>query len=198
MKTNKEKYKSAFSVLHMPEPVKLENKESVMNKRVLNPAAAIGLAALILSGGSIAYANDFAGIKTTIQGWINGESVNVEVVPSGENSYEFYDSETGESLGGGGGVSLDGFGKETPLSPEEVLESRAVELDKKEDGSIVFHFYDQNYDLSDDFKKAKEGYYKVTKDGETYYFHFEVDENSTSLEQQDKPQTDESLYINLD
>lgn len=197
MKTNKEKYKSAFSVLHMPEPVNLENKESVMKPRILKPAMAFSLAAVILGGSSIAYANDFAGIKTTIQGWINGESVNVEVVPDESSGYEFYDSETGESLGGGGGVEFDEFGNEKPLSAKEVLDQRAVELSKEKDGSIVFHFYDENYDLTDDFKNSSKGYYKVMRDDKAYYFVFEVDENSTSLQQNEKPQNQESLYIEL-
>ena len=56
MKTNKERYKQAFSNLQMPKPVDL--KEETMNKKtkmILRPAIAFSLAALLLGGSALAY-----------------------------------------------------------------------------------------------------------------------------------------------
>lgn len=75
MKTNKERYKQAFSNLQMPKPVDL--KEETMNKKtkmILRPAIAFSLAALLLGGSALAYATDAGGIRTKVSGWFGAKN----------------------------------------------------------------------------------------------------------------------------
>ena len=54
---------------------------------------------------------------------------------------------------GGGGVAIDAFGHERPLTEEEIMEDiTAPEVSYKEDGSVWVYWFNQKIDITDKFK----------------------------------------------
>ena len=175
MKTNKERYKQAFSNLQMPKPVDL--KEETMNKKtkmILRPAIAFSLAALLLGGSALAYATDAGGIRTKVNGWFGGQERNVEAVSNGDIGYEFYDPENGEYIGGGGGVSFYAFGNEIPMDAQEVFDQYSTQIEKKED-KYFLHLYENSYEITDLLHPGKTIYVQGKGNGIIHYAKITLD-----------------------
>ena len=61
---------------------------------------------LVLSGGTICYANDVGGIRTIVTSWFEGKQTQIEAVDDGDLGYNFYKENEDEPFMGGGGVAF--------------------------------------------------------------------------------------------
>ncbi|SEL00416.1 hypothetical protein [Ruminococcus albus] len=172
--TNKEKYQRTFSVLHASE---LDLEETAMNKRkgirISKRITAVCAAAAIVAAMSVgAYAADIGGIQRKVQIWFHGDQTAAVLDIQQQDSmtqYELkYTDENGEEREvHGGGVALDAFGNETPLSEDDIMEhiSNQVEVLHKEDGSVWAYYKGCSMDITDKFDE--DGYcYVQLKDGD--------------------------------
>ncbi len=156
--TDKERYKRTFSVLHAPESIIAEAEG--MKKRSRSTAArfAVICAAVILVLGlaSIAYAADIGGIQRHIQLWINGDQTDavLEIQHGEHTEYTLtYTDENGvEHESGGGGIAVDIFGRERPLTEEEIMEHlNAPDVQYRDDGTVWVYCRSQCVDITDKF-----------------------------------------------
>lgn len=164
--TNKEKYKQAFSALHISDEFSMEvkkmtmntNKNSIKNSNRLKlnrVVAGIAACALILGGATLAYANDFYGIQRTVQLWIHGDQTDVTIQFDGNGSYSMdYIDDNGESRHqGGGGVAIGNDGTERPLTEDELLkELTRPDVHYDDNGSVWVYWMDQKIDITDKFE----------------------------------------------
>ena len=172
--TNHEKYKQAFSAIHISDDFSLEvNKMATTSKKMKLNKLVAGVAACVLIVGSsaTAYAADIGGIQRILQLWFQGEQTNVTVEFDGNGNYEmdYVDGEGNNRHQGGGGVSYDGNGKERPLTEEELLEvMNSPEVCYLDDGSVWVYWYNQKIDITDKFEDGV-CYIKLVNGDETLY-----------------------------
>lgn len=172
--TNKEKYKQAFSTMHISDEFSLEvkkmtttNKKPKLNRLVASIAACV----LIVSSATMVYAIDFCGIQRTFQVWIHGEQSNVTIQFDGNGNYDmnYIDDEGTSQHQAGGGVAFDVFGNERPLTEEEIMEEiTSPDVSYKEDGSVWVYWFDQKIDITDKFENNI-CYVKLENGDETLY-----------------------------
>lgn len=172
--TNKERYKQAFSAIHISDEFSLEVKEmkTAPYKPRLNRFVACAAACAVIAGtATAAYAADFCGIRRTVQLWLHGDQTSVTIDFDGNGSYTFdYVGEDGAtSTRGGGGVAMEGSGAERPLTPDELLEElNTPEVAYLADGSVWVYWFDQKIDITDKFEDDI-CYVKLVNDDETLY-----------------------------
>ena len=172
--TNQEKYKQAFSAMHISDDFSLEvnkmttkSKKMKLNKLVASVAACI----LIIGSATVAYATDFCGIQRTIQLWIQGEQTDVTIQFDGNGNYEmdYFDGDGNTQHQGGGGVAFDIFGNERPLSEEELMENlNSPDVRYLDDGSVWVYWFDQKIEITDKFEDDV-CYVKLENGKETLY-----------------------------
>ena len=140
--TNKEKYRRAFGMLHASEDILTEvkrmetKKHFSLRKAVLLCAAVIAVFAM----AGVCYAEDVGGIQRTIQLWCYGDQTDA-VLEIQDGSYELtYEAADGVHSEGGGGVAIDAFGRERPLTEEELLEDlqNRIDVTYREDITDLF------------------------------------------------------------
>ncbi len=194
MKTNKQKYKDTFASLTCIEPIKVEEK-TMKKQHKISLAFAMSVLVLVLSGGTICYANDVGGIRTIVTSWFEGKQTQIEAVDDGDLGYNFYKDNEDEPFMGGGGVAFEN-GKEVKLSAEDVLEANARYVDKKEDGTIMLYDHDLALDITN---YIKDGQAKliVSREGEDVYWNIEVDDNSVSVETNPNKPLDADQYVRV-
>lgn len=172
--TNKEKYKQAFSAIHISDDFSLEvNKMGTTGKnRKLNRlAVSIAVCVLIIGSAAIAYAADVGGVQRIIQLWRNGEQTDVTIEFDGNGNYEmnYVDENGNEKHQGGGGVAIDFWGNERPLTQEELMEEmNSPEVNNKDDGTVWVYWYDQKVEITDKFEDGV-CYVKLVNGKETLY-----------------------------
>lgn len=172
--TNKEKYKQAFSAVHISDEFSLEvNKmKTTGNKVKLNRwIAGIAACVLIAANATVAYATDFCGIQRTLQLWIRGDQTDVTIQFDGDGSYsmDYVDEEGNSRFQGGGGVAIEADGTERALTEEELLEElTAPDVEYKDDGSVWVYWADQKMDITDKFEHDV-CYIKLVNGEETLY-----------------------------
>lgn len=150
--TNKDRYKQACSALHPSKTIKLEEiPMKHTTHKVMRPIAAVVATVVLLCGCvTMAYAADVGGIRTTIQSWFRGEAADMDVVEKAPGEYEFQIHQNGQThTMGGGGVAIDMFGNEQPLSPEDVAQTLSEEISQKEDGSIWLYYKNYAIDITE-------------------------------------------------
>ena len=156
--TNRDKYKLAFSKMHISDDFALEvNKMAITNKKVrLNKLiASVAVCALIISGATVGYAADIGGIQRTIQLWIHGEQTNVTVEFDGNGNYtiDYMGDDGNIKQQGGGGVAFDDEGNERPLTEEELIEQlNSPEVNYNEDGTVWVYWINEKIEISDKFQ----------------------------------------------
>lgn len=179
--TNREKYRQAFSALHASDDISLEGntmkKENL--KFSIRPALAACLCVAVMIGCmGVAYAADVGGIRETIEIWFNGRQVEAGVVDysgDGKGGYAFEINENGETRTvSGGGVAIDENGVESALSPEEVADAFAIDVDVDENGRVWLYHYGQSYDITDLMAHGK---CKVSLDNGANPLYFDVEDN---------------------
>ena len=194
--SNKEKYKQAFSVLHASCDISLEvekmERKAEQNKKVfrMRPVAAACVCVCLLFGSmATAYAADLGGIREKLTTWIHGEQVDVDVTENGDGSYNFsYQDGDDVKEFGGGGVSLDADGKQSPLSAEEVLDEAGDEVVTEKDGTVWLYYRQHKVNITELVKGDKTCKVAITdKDGPVY---FDIKFNGSSgyeIGRSDKP-----------
>ena len=156
--TNKERYKQAFSVLHTSDDFSLEVEKMAIisrkNKIRTAVAAIVGFLALTLFTGG-AYAANVGGIQRTIQLWVHGDQTTATLnVDETQGSYSVsYTTETGDEKEiSGGGVTIDMFGNERPVTEEEIMDHLDMpEVTYNEDGTVYVYYRDQAIDITNNF-----------------------------------------------
>ena len=172
--TNKEKYQRTFSVLHASE---LDLEETAMNKRkgirISKRITAVCAAAAIAAAMSVgAYATDIGGIQRKVQIWLHGDQTDAVLdIQQQENSTHYtlkYTDDNGEEREiHGGGVAMDGFGGERPLTEEEIADHiyNAIDVDFRDDGTVWAYYKGCTMEITDKFDE--DGYcYVQLKDGD--------------------------------
>ena len=163
--TDKERYKRTFSALRASQ---LEFKEEMtMNKTKILPVRRLvslcAAALMIAAMASVAYAADVGGIRRAVQVWIHGDQTNA-VLEVKEGSYTLKNDQ-GETVQAGGGVAIDIFGRERPLSEEEILDHLDTpEVEYKEDGTVWVYYRGQTLEITDLFQDGV--CYVQLKDGD--------------------------------
>ena len=155
--SNKEKYKQAFSALHVSDKLSLEvgKMTNIRRKQKFNQMVAGVAACVLLVGGSAtAYATDLGGIQRTIQLWMRGEQTEATIEFNADGSYEmdYLDSEGNTIQQGGGGIAFDADGSVRPLTEAELMDDlNGPEVIYEDDGSVWIYYYDQKIDITDKF-----------------------------------------------
>ena len=155
--TNHEKYKQAFSKIHISEDFHLEvNKMKHTSKKQKFNQMVAGIAACVflLGGSAMAYAADVGGIQRTIQLWIHGNQseVTIDFDMNGRYDMEYLDSDGTAIEQSGGGIAFEDDGSERPLTQAELLDQlRRPEVIYEDDGTIWIYYYDQKIDITDKF-----------------------------------------------
>ncbi len=172
--TNKEKYKQAFSAVHVSEDIIWEAKHMnrTTNHFYLKPVAAIIAACVILMGtATTAYAADIGGIQRIIQIWIHGDQTSATITFDGSGTYDmnYTDPDGNIQHQGGGGVAFEDDGSERPLTEEELMEHLNMpDVRYQEDGSVWVYWYDQCVEITEKFEDDV-CYLTLMKDGEPLY-----------------------------
>ncbi|GEM_PF-489668 len=172
---NQKRYRQAMNILQDPEPVRIEDlqkRERIPMKKTKTMAISAATALVCLFGATGAYATDLGGFRTMINGWLNGEQVEIEAIPDGQGGYTFATSD-GQEIGGGGGVEIDQFGNETPLPAQDVYETFAQSV-QYEDGRIILTDHEKRADLTDLFEKSDTVYVKMEVQNTMNYYQIQV------------------------
>lgn len=176
--SNKEKYKQAFSVLHTSCDISLEvekmERKVENNKKVfrMRPVAAACICVCLLFGSmATAYAADLGGIREKVSTWIHGEQMDVNVTENGDGGYNFsYKDGDKEKEFGGGGVSIDADGTESPLSPEEVLDEAGCEVTTEKDGTVWLYYREHKVNITELVKGDKTCKVAIIDNDKPVYF----------------------------
>ena len=156
--TKKEKYKQAFSAMHISDDFSLEvNKMEAKSKKMKSNklVACVAACVLLIGSATAAYATDVGGIQRTLQLWIQGDQTEVTIAFDGNGSYsmDYTDSEGNIRHQGGGGVSIAPDGTETPLTEEELIERlTAPDVRYEDDGTVCVYWFGQKVDITDKFE----------------------------------------------
>ena len=178
--TNKERYKQAFQTLQPSHEIRLEEKNMKAFKRhhtrrMIAMAVIICLAIGASAGG--AYAANLGGIQRTIQLWCYGDQTDA-VLEIQDGSYELtYEAADGVHSEGGGGVAIDAFGRERPLTEEELLEDlqNRIDVTYREDGTVWVYYKDQSMDITDLFDENGVCFVQLKDGKKTVYLTVEYD-----------------------
>lgn len=172
--TNKEKYKQAFSAIHISDEFSLEvekmmniNRKQKFNQMIASIAACI----VIVGGSTIAYATDLGGIQRTIQLWIHGDQteVNINFNANGSYNMQYLDNQGKEVSQGGGGVAFNADGSERPLTEDEIIDVlNNPEIKYEDSGRVFIYYFDKVIDITDKFDDDI-CYVQVSNGEETLY-----------------------------
>ncbi len=171
---NKEKYQRTFSALHASEDCIREVKQmkKVSRKYVSKLVVAVAAAVMVLALASVAYAADWGGIRQTVQIWLHGEQTDA-IMETENGQYTLYrENENGEmeEIGGGGGVAIDMFGHERPLTADELMEGLdSPDVEYKDDGTVWLYYQDQKTELTNLFDADGFCYVTVTENDHPLY-----------------------------
>ena len=163
--TDREKFRSTFSHLH----ASADTITEVMNmtelaktnrvRRFTRPLILVAAALALLMALSVtAYAADVGGIRRNIQLWIRGDQTDtvLDVTQEGDittYSISYTDENGNEQSRGGGGVAIEAFGRERPLTEEEILDllRNSAEVSYQDDGSVWVYYHSQKVEITDKF-----------------------------------------------
>ena len=171
---NHEKYKQAFSAIHISNNFSLEvNNMANTSKKIKRYRLVASVAAFVLIIGSATavYAADIGGIQRRLQLWRYGEQTDVTIQFDGNGNYEmnYIDKEGNSQCQEGGGIAFDFWGNERPLTEEELIEEmNSPEVCYLEDGTVLVYWYNQEVEITDLFEDEV-CYIKLVNGNETLY-----------------------------
>lgn len=122
--------------------------------RISRAAVLCAAAVLVLALATAGYAADVGGIQRTVQVWTHGDQTDA-VIQIENGSYELYyqDADGTPREQSGGGVAYDFFGRERPLTAEELMtQLNQPEVEYRDDGSVWVYYRDQSLEITDLFK----------------------------------------------
>lgn len=172
--TNKEKYKQAFSAIHISDDFSLEVNTMTTTHHKLNLnrlVAGFAACVLLVATATAAYATDLGGIQRKLQLWIHGDQTAVTIQFDGGGHYtmDYEDDQGAPTHQGGGGVAIEDNGEERPLTEAELLEELArPEVSYLDDGSVWVYWFDQTIEITDKFENNV-CYIKLVNGQETLY-----------------------------
>ena len=172
---NKERYQRSFSGVRTSRDYGkgvYEMGDTQRKRARLPRLAAVCLAlGLVFGAAGAVYAADVGGIQRQIEIWFRGELTDVTIEFNGQGEYrmEFQDAEGVTHSQGGGGVAYEAFGRERPLTEEELLETlNSPDVRYEDDGRVRVYYYDQVMDITELFEDGV-CYVKLIHDGEELY-----------------------------
>ena len=170
--TDQEKYRRAVDAVASSRMRKLEAGDIMKSKKTnfRFKGIAIAVAAVILLVGACgaAYATDIGGIQSKVQLWFRGEltDVTLDISTNGsasEYALTFTDADGVEREIHGGGVAMDMFGRERPLTEDEILEQLSQpEVVYEDDGTVWVYYGSQKVEITDLFDENGICYVKLT------------------------------------
>lgn len=170
---NKEQYQRTFGVLHasddfLKEEIFMQPKKQFSVRRTICLCAAV---IAILAMATVCYAADVGGIQRTVQVWIRGEQTTAVMdVQDGEYTMTWQDNDGVTHERGGGGVAYDLFGRERPLTQEELMECMdQPEVEYNDDGSVWLYYKNQAMEITDRFDDDGICYAQVMDGEDTLY-----------------------------
>ena len=170
--TNKDKYKRTFSVLHTSGQFKEVTSMKTTGRIRMSRLAAVCAAVILVMGlAGVAYAADIGGIQRSIQIWIHGDRTDAVLeLRDGSYALSYEDAEGQTYHREGGGIAIDPWGNERPVTEEEILEYLgAPELEYRADGSVWLYCRDQEMEITDRFDENGICYVQL-KDGENVIY----------------------------
>ena len=197
--TDREKYKSAVDAVASSRMHKLEASDIMKNgtkKSVKLKGLVIAVAAAVLLVGvcGAAYAADVGGIQSKVQVWFRGEltDVTLDISTNGNSSeyaLSFTDAEGVTREIHGGGIAMDMFGRERPLTEEEILEQiNSPEVVYEDDGTVWVYSGSEKVEITDMFNEDGVCYVKLTGGKKPLYMTVKYGEGySTSNNKFPKP-----------
>lgn len=188
-RSNSERYKASFDKLHLSgdfqarltESLEKEREDSKVTYTRTFGIGRIAAAAAVFSllCGSVCYAADLGGIRTTIRLWINGNSKNIDITGTDNGTFTWTD-ENGEDHGFGGYYATDD-GKVTALPADEMISymNNGAELEFKDD-RVIFHYHNLSEDVTDNIDTNGNLYVHVDDPANpNTYFAFSGIDNGT-------------------
>lgn len=177
--TDREQYKKTFSALH-PERdylekmterkgIQMKDRKNFRASRLLAACLVIIVVLAAMSAG--AYAANVGGIQRKIQIWTRGELTDAELNITTDGEYTLsYTDENGETRKSeGGGVAHGMFGKERPLTEDEIIAHlNEPQVILEDDGRVMLYCRDQQLDLTDQFEDGV-CHVQLTIDGKPLY-----------------------------
>ncbi|MBQ9045325.1 MAG: hypothetical protein IJ112_05205 [Oscillospiraceae bacterium] len=174
--TNKERYQRTFSALHASGDFLTEVQTMNEGKRRHIPRLTVLVAAVVLVAAlaATAYAANIGGIRRTVQIWMHGDQTNavLDLQQDGNTAsytltYEDANGETHEMEGGG--IAYEGFGRERPLTEEEILEQLDMpDVEYQDDGTVWVYWRSHAMEITDRFEDGI-CYVKLVDGDETQY-----------------------------
>ena len=156
--SNRERYRQAMNtvvpsreitaedILELKEEKKMKKGSFGLRRSLVSVVAAVVLVIGITGG---AYAADLGGFRTTVDTWLYGEPVQVEIEEVSPGNFEV--TYPDGRVRGMGGISFDPNGEEHPATAEDIisqLDYPEVEMD--EDGTINMYYRDKIVDITED------------------------------------------------
>ena len=170
--TDQEKYRRAVDAVASSQMRKLEAsdimKGNKKNFRFKGLAIAVAAVILLVGACGAAYATDIGGIQSKVQLWFRGELTDVTLdISTNGNSSEyavtFTDADGVEREVHGGGVAMDMFGRERPLTEDEILEQlNSPEVVYEDDGTVWVYYGSEKVEITDMFDADGFCYVKLT------------------------------------
>lgn len=199
---NRENYQRSFNKLHLSDDFRSDLEERLEKERkgkirmfnnsvhgISKIAAAIAIGVITIGSAGVCYANDLGGVRTNFEMWLNGSKQTVEVEEDGNGGYTLTAEDGSER--GFGGVALNGNGKETPMSAEELLKEMNNDcfLDTADDGTVTFIYKNIKADVTDSIDENGNLYVHVDDPANEYtYFNIsEYDGNGYSYSTEKTP-----------
>lgn len=170
--TNKQRYQRAFGTLHASDDFLMEarNMKSVKHFSIRRALVLCAVLVLMAAMAMVCYGENVGGIQRKIQLWIHGDQTDA-VLEVENGSYTLtYEDGQGTHERGGGGVAYDFFGRERPLTEEEILEHLYMpEVEYLEDGTVWVYYRDQGLDITDLFDENGVCYVQLKSGKDTQY-----------------------------
>lgn len=153
--TNKEKYQRTFGVLHASDDFLTEVRHMKLKKHLSFRKIGLlcGAVILLFVMTGICYAENVGGLQQKIQLWRYGEQTDAVLdIQNGQYTLT-YEDDDGVHEQSGGGVAIDPFGRERPLTEEELLEEIDANVDVayREDDTVWVYYKNQGLEITDLF-----------------------------------------------
>lgn len=132
---------------------------------------------LVIALSGVAYATDLGGIQRTVQIWFHGDQTDaVLVLEEGEYTLTYADENGEEHVQQGGGKAFDIFGKERPLTEEELMMNiNTPEVVYNDDGTVFVYYKNQKLDITDAFDEDGICYVELKDGGTSIYMTVDLD-----------------------
>ena len=169
--TNKERYKRALNTVLPDEKLTAlkiveKDKEISVSMNTTNwkrrIASICAIVAILVGSAGVAYAANIGGLRRSVDSWLYGEAVAVEIIDQGKGEFVIrypngYERKTG-------GLSFDSNGNPVPFTVDDVIETMDDADIVEEDEKILLCLRDHVFDITEDLQDDRTAKISV-KDG---------------------------------